>query len=99
MPNGRKRILSSFTGHKKRKAWNKIREDYRVSYYKVEWLEEFLDSKCSFYNGNESDNDENNEQQQLLEGFVSSCYKIVSPILLQKLINDCAVCKHYSETL
>ena len=57
------------------------------------------DSKGAFYNGNESDNDENNEQQQLLEGFANSCYKVVSPILLQKLINDCAVCKHYSGTL
>ena len=42
---------------------------------------------------------ENNEQQQLPEGFASSCYKIVSPILVQKLINDFAVCKHYSGTL
>ena len=60
-------------------------------YYKEELLEEFLDSKGAFYNGNESDNDdakyyENNEQQQLPEGFASSCNKIVSPIL-QKLIN------------
>ena len=42
------------------------------SYYKEEWLEEFLDSKGAFYDGNESDNDnqsynENNEQQQLPE--------------------------------
>ena len=53
---------------------------------------------------NESDNDgksynENNEQQQLPEGFANSCYKIVSPILLQKLINDSVVSKHYSGTL
>ena len=53
---------------------------------------------------NESDNDgksynENNEQQQLREGFANSCYKIVSPILLQKLINDFVVSKHYSRTL
>ena len=34
---------------------------------------------------------ENNEQQQLPEGFPNSCYKIVSPIFLQKLINDFAV--------
>ena len=27
----------------------------RISYYKEEWLEEFLDSKGAFYNGNESD--------------------------------------------
>ena len=26
MPDGRKRILSPFIGHKKRKAWNKTRE-------------------------------------------------------------------------
>ena len=38
---------------------------------------------------------ENNEEQQLPKGFANSCYKIVSPILLQKLINDFAVCKHY----
>ena len=54
-----------------------------------------LDSKGAFYNGNESDDNdesynENNEQQQLPEGFTNSCYKIVSPILLQKLINDFA---------
>ena len=69
------------------------------SFYRDERLEEFLDSKGAFYNSNESDNDdetynENNKQQQLPEGFVNSCYKIVSPILLQKLINDFAVCKH-----
>ena len=34
-----------------------------------------------------------------MEGFANSCYKIVSPILLQKLINDCTVCKHYNGTL
>ena len=40
---------------------------------------------------------ENNEQQQLSEGFVDICYNIllqVSPILLEELINDFAVCKH-----
>ena len=41
---------------------------------------------------------ENNEEQQLSEGFANSCYKF-SPILLQELINDFAVCKHCSETL
>ena len=81
MPDGRKRILSPFTGHKKQKG--------RGSYQKEEQLEQFLDGQCAFYNGNESDNDENNEQQWLLEGFVNSCYKIVSPILLQKLITNC----------
>ena len=68
------------------------------SFYKEEWLE-FLDSKGAFYNGNESNNDdesynENNEQQQLPEGFANSCYKRISPILLQKLINEFAVCMH-----
>ena len=71
----------------------------RGSYYKEERFEELLDSKGAFYNDNESDNDdegyyENNEQQQLPEGFASRCYKIVSPIHRQKLINDFAVCKH-----
>ena len=112
MSDGRKRILSPFTGCKKRKAWNKtsekcmpvkrkqnLAETDRGSYYKEERLEEFLDSKGAFYNVNESDNDdenynEYNGQQQLPEGFASSCYKIVTPILLQKLINDFAVCKH-----
>ena len=76
------------------------------SYYKEERLENILDSKGTFCNGNESDSDEtyneNNEQQQLREGFANSYYKIVSPILLQKLINDFVVCKHqkhYSGTL
>ena len=33
------------------------------------------------------------------EDFANSCDKIVSPILLQELINDFAVCKHWSGTL
>ena len=33
-------------------------ETDRRSYYKEERLEEFLDSKDAFYNGNESDNDD-----------------------------------------
>ena len=81
-----------------------LAETDRKSYCKEEWLEESLDSKGAFYNGNESDNDdetynENNEQQQLPEGFAHSCYKIASPILLQKVINNFAVCKHCSGTL
>ena len=28
MPDGRNLILSPFTGHKKRKAWNKTRKKY-----------------------------------------------------------------------
>ena len=58
----------------------------------------FFDRKGAFYNGNESDNDEdfyeNNGRQQLPAGFVNSCYKLVTPILLQKLMNDFSVCKH-----
>ena len=42
---------------------------------------------------------ENHEQQQLSEGFANSCYKIVSLILPQELINDFAVCKRYSGIL
>ena len=38
-------------------------------------------------NNDESYN-ENIEQQQLTEGFAINCYKIISPILLQKLVND-----------
>ena len=42
-------------------------ETGRESYYKEEWLEEFLDSKGAFYSGNQNDNNdesynENNEQ-------------------------------------
>ena len=70
MPDGRKRNLGPFTERKKRKAWNKTRVKYmpvtrrqnlagtdKGSYYKEEWLEEFLDNIGAFYNGNESDND------------------------------------------
>ena len=91
MSDGRKRILSPFTGCKKRKAWNRTRkksmpvkrrqnlaEKSRGSYYKEQWLEEFLDSEGAFYKRNESDNDdesynENNEEQQLPETFGNSC--------------------------
>ena len=90
MPDGCKPILSPFTGHKKRKAWNKTREKYmpvkrrqnlleadRGLYDKEEW---FFKGTC--YNGNGKDNNdesynENNEQQQLPEGFANSCYEIV----------------------
>ena len=67
MSGGHKRILSPFTGRKKRKAWNKTTEKYmpeekrqnlaekcKKSYYnQEEWLEEFLDGKDTFYNGTE----------------------------------------------
>ena len=42
---------------------------------------------------------ENNEQQQVSEGFANICYKIVSSILLQELMIDFVVCKHFSGTL
>ena len=78
---------------------NLAETDRRSYYNQEEWLEEFLDNKGGFYNGSESDDsdnddeiyNENNEQQQLSEGFANNCYKIVSPILLQELINDFAV--------
>ena len=41
----------------------------------------------------------NNEQQQLSEGFANSCYKIVSPVLVQEVIKDFAVCRHCSGSL
>ena len=75
--------MKIYTGKKKTKfSWNR-----QGSYYKEEWLEQFLDSKGPVYNGNESDNNdgsynENNEQQWLQEAFANSCCKIVSPILL-----------------
>ena len=87
MSDSRKRILIPFTGCKKQKAWSKTREKYmpvkrrqnlavtdRGSCYKEEWLDKFLDGKGAFYNGIESDNDdesynENNEQQQIPKGF------------------------------
>ena len=61
MPDGRRRILSPFTGRKKRKVWNKTREKQkrvkrrqnlaetdRGSYYKEERLQEFQTVKMHF---------------------------------------------------
>ena len=42
---------------------------------------------------------ENNEQQQFSESFENSCYKTVSPISVQELINNFAVYKHCSGTI
>ena len=63
-------------------------ETGRGSFQKEERLDEFLGNKGAFYNVNESDNNdesynENNGQEQLPEGFASSCYKIAKPVLLQ----------------
>ena len=75
-------------------------ETDRGSYYnQEERLKELLDNKDGFYNGSESgdsDNDdeiynENNEQQQVFEDFANNYCKMISPVLLQELINDPAL--------
>ena len=75
----------------------------RGSYYnQEEWLKEFLEDKGIFYNNsdsdsgtyNESSSDGDDEQEEVCESFNNSSLKIVSPLLLQELINDFAVCKH-----
>ena len=87
MSDGCKQILSPSTARKKRKAWNKTRGKYmsvkrkqnlaetdKGSYYnKGKWSEEFLDGKDAFHNGSENDDIDNDEQQQLYEGFANSC--------------------------
>ena len=96
MSDGRKRILSHFVGVKNAwnntrekyipvKRRQNLAVTDRGSCHNEEWLEEILDSNGALYNGNDNDNDDesyhgNNEQQQLLEGFANSCYKIVPPI-------------------
>ena len=93
MSDGRKRILSPFTGCKKRKAWNKTSEKYmpvkrkqnlaetdRGSYYKEERLEEFLDSKGAFYSVNESDM----MMRVIMKIMDSSSYRRVLPIVPTK---------------
>ena len=76
MSGSRKRILSPFNGRKKRTAWNKTREknmpeeriqnlaetDRGLYYNQEEWLEEFLDDKGAFYNGIESDDSDNDDE-------------------------------------
>ena len=88
MSGARKRILSPFTGRKKRKSWNKTRGKYmpeerrqnlaetdRESYYNhEEWLGEFLDDKGAFYDGSESDDSENDENyNEKIEAVVRRC--------------------------
>ena len=86
MSAGRKRILSPFTGCKKRKTWNKTREKYiperrqnlsetdRGSYYnQEEWVEEFLDDKGAFYNGSESDDGDDDNYNENVEAVVCRC--------------------------
>ena len=76
LPGSCKRILSPFTGRKKRKSWNMTRGKYipegrrqnsaetdrGSNYNQEEWLEEFLDDKLAFYNSRESDDRDNNDE-------------------------------------
>ena len=67
MSDGRKLILSNFTGHKKRKAWNMTREKYMP--VKRRQMETDRGSYYSKEDGSDNDDEkynENNEQQQLL---------------------------------
>ena len=89
MSVGRKQILSPFTGPKKRKASNNTKEKYmpeerrqnlaeagRGSYYnQEEWVEEFLDDKGAFYNGSESDDGDNDDENynENMEAVVRRC--------------------------
>ena len=89
MSGGRKRSLSPFTGRKNLKAWNKTREKYmpeerrpnlaetdRVSYCnQEEWLKEFLENKSAFYNGNESDDSDNDDESynENIEAVIRRC--------------------------
>ena len=51
-----------------------LAETDKGSYYnKEKWSEEFLDGKDAFHNGSENDDIDNDEQQQLYEGFANSC--------------------------
>ena len=68
-----------------------------------EWLEKILEDKGIFYNNgdcdsetydNESSSDGNDEQEEACKSFNNNSLKIVSPLLLQKLINNFAVCQH-----
>ena len=54
----------------------------RGSYYKEERLEELLDGKGAFYNGNESDN--NDKSYCIMKIINSSSYRRVLPIVAIK---------------
>ena len=76
MSGGFKPILSAFNEHKKRKAWNKTTENHMPKerrknlaetgagshYNQEEWLKKFLDNKGAFYNGSESDDSDNDDE-------------------------------------
>ena len=66
-------------------------------------MEQFLEDKGIFYNDsnsnsetydNESSSDGDDEQEEVYESFNNNSLKIVSPLLLQELTKDFAVCKH-----
>ena len=98
MSDGRKRILSPFTGRKKRKAWNKTGEKYmseesrqnlaetdRGSYCnQEEQLEKFLDNKDGFYNGSESNDSDNYDQIYKENNEQQQRYLRVLPIIATK---------------
>ena len=89
-----KRILSPFTGRKIRKAWSKTREksipeerrqnlaerDRGSCYNQEEWLQKFLDDKDAFYNGSESDDSDNNDENynENIEGSRSKMFFKIS---------------------
>ena len=93
-------------GVKKWKVGNKTKEKYmlvrrqnlaeteRGSYYKEEWLKEFLKVIIMITVILKIINSSSYRR----EDFANSCYKIVSTIFLQKLINDFAVSRHYCGT-
>ena len=84
------KFLFNKVAHPKTCNFTKNRLQHRYFLYEIGEL--FKDA--SFYRTPPVAVSENNEQQQLSEGFVNSCYKIVLPILLQELTNDTAACKH-----
>ena len=103
MPDDLKQILSPIAGHKKAKAWNQTREKYMPvkrrqnltngdHFTQRNGQNNFQTVKVHFTmvmkDNNDESYNENNEQQQLTEGFAINCYKIISPNLLQKLVND-----------
>ena len=69
------------------------------SFFLINFIKNRLQHRCFPMKFTKLAASENNEQQQLSEGFFNSCYKIVSPVLPQKIINDFAISKHCSGTL
>ena len=87
MSGGLKQILSPSIVGKKQKAWIKTIEKYmpkektiaeidRGSYNNQgEWWKEFLDNKGAFYNGSESDDSDNDDENYngSIEAVVCRC--------------------------